>query len=465
MSAATEAIERPGAVRGVVAVRRLRAVSTAAGYALGLGAAAWIVVISVSRGRALQRAHREVMLGAAPFVGRDPADGWDWRFGAALVGAGVIAAVVVAAVWTGWFARARLRTIALSSAAAAAGFALLLALTDRADGVLNGARHPTEYLSNLPKTPPAGEFVRRFLDDLDKYSVHLRGHPPGFILVLKAMAAIGLDGAWPVALLSVVAAAAVVGAVLTTVWAVAGAAWVRRTAPFLILTPYALWQVTSADAVYAAVGAVAVAALAVGLRLQPWRALATGLVAGLLLGSLCYLTYLGVIFALVPALFLTDAALRRRQAAWRVMAGAVVGGLVVIISFRLAGFWWIDGARRTRTEYWEGTAQFRDWDYFKYANIAVLLVAIGPAAVFGLMRLRDRRMWLLCGGAVAAVAASHLSQYTRGEVERIWLLFFPWLVLAAAAATAAAARRWASVFVGLQAATAIALQAALVSKW
>ncbi|HSB88231.1 MAG TPA: hypothetical protein VLD86_18090, partial [Ilumatobacteraceae bacterium] len=274
--------------------RPLRSVGTYSAYAAGLALAARIIVISVTRGRALQRLHREVMLGAAPFVGRNPRDGWDWRFGLGLVGAGVVAVVVLAAVWRGWFHRARVGTIVASCSVAAAGFALTLALTDRTDGVLNGARHPTEYLANLPKTPPAAQFVRTFLEMIDRYSVHVRGHPPGFILVLKFMAAIGLNGPWPAALLSVASTGVLVAAVLSTVRVVAGEEWLRRCAPFLVLAPYALWQVTSADAFYTAVAAVGVAALAVGLHRQSWQAAMAGLAGGLLLGSLLYLTYLGI---------------------------------------------------------------------------------------------------------------------------------------------------------------------------
>jgi hypothetical protein len=253
--------------------------------------------------------------------------------------------------------------------------------------------------------------------------------------------------------------------VLTTVWAVAGGDWVRRCAPFLVAVPYAMWQVTSADSFYTAVGAVGMAAVAVALRCRPRIAIALGGVAGLLLGALLYLTYLGLIFAIVPTVVVGTAAWRRRPAAWRTGVGAAVGVVAVVVAFRVAGFWWIDGARRTRTEYWDGTAKFRDWGYFKFANIAVLLVAIGPAAFAGLLRLRDRRLWILPGAALAAVAASHFSQYTRGEVERIWLLFFPWVVIAAGAAAAATARRSAAMWFALQATGAIVLEAALVSKW
>ena len=465
MSTSTELLERTEPEPVMEARRQSRKVGGYVGCAAGLALAAWVIVISVTRGRALQRLHREVMLGAAPFVGRDPGDGWDWRFGPGLVGAGLVAAAVAAGVWSGWFYRARIRTIVAACSVAATGFALMLALTDGTDGLLNGARHPTEYLANLRKAPPAGEFVRTFLDTINRYSVHVRGHPPGFILVLKLMAGIGLGGPWPAALLSVLSTGVLVAAVLTTVWAVAGAGWLRRCAPFLVLVPYALWQVTSADSFYTAVGALGVAVLAVGLRRRSWQAASAGLAGGLVLGSLMYLTYLGVIFALVPVPFFVAAAIHRRAGTWPALAGAVVGASTVVLAFLLAGFWWIDGARQTRTQYWLGTAQFRTWEYFKYANVAVLLVAIGPAAIVGLMRLRDRRMWLLTGGGLAAVAASHFSQYTRGEVERIWLLFFPWLVIAAGALAAPGSRRSATAWVGLQAACAIGLQAALVSKW
>ncbi|CAN5661991.1 hypothetical protein BH18ACT3_BH18ACT3_19780 [soil metagenome] len=445
--------------------RRLGRWVRRAGFAFAFLIAARVIAIGVDRGRALQRAAPEVFLGAAPLVGRDFNDGWDWRFGLGLVGAGIVGLVVTVAVWRQWFWRVRLRFVVLATAAAAMAFATALALTDGADGVLHGASDDTEYLSNLGIAPPADEFLRTFVDQLDRYSVHIRGHPPGFLLVLKFLDFIHLRGAWPVAMLSVLGAGIVVVATLIAVWAVAGGQWVRRAAPFLVVVPYALWLVTSADAVYAAVGASGVAAVAVALRLTSWRASAVGLAGGLLLGSLLFLTYLGVVFVLVPVGIVGVAATQRRLGALWAVAGAVAGGAVVIVAFRLAGFWWIDGARRTRTEYWEGTAQFRSWDYFRFGNIAVALIALGPAVFAGLLRLRDRRMWLLVGGGLAALAVSHVAQYTRGEVERIWLPLYPWLAIGAAALAPRAGRRSAAMWLGVQAVCAILLQAALVSKW
>jgi hypothetical protein len=282
---------------------------------------------------------------------------------------------------------------------------------------------------------------------------------------LKALDGIGLGGGWPTALLSVAATIALTGGVLVTVWAMVDASWVRRVAPLLIVAPYLLWTVTSADAVFAAVGAWGVAALALGLRATGWRAVVAGGVAGLLLSSLLFLTYGGVTFLLLA---LTLAVSARRAAAAgsaRTVLAAIAVAAAVTAAFALAGFWWFAGAAETRLQYWAGSAQFRTWTYFGVANIAVALIALGPATFAGLLRLFDRRVWVVVGGALLGVAASHLSQYSRAEVERIWLLFFPWIAVAGGALMSPLTRVRSAIWVGAQAAGAIALQAALVSKW
>ena len=71
---------------------------------------------------------------------------------------------------------------------------------------------------------------------------------------------------------------------------------------------------------------------------------------------------------------------------------------------------------------------------------------------------------VVVAGGVALVA-SHLSPYTRGEVERIWLPFFPWIAVAAATTISPTRRLRSGMWVGAQALTAIALQSALVTKW
>ena len=254
--------------------------------------------------------------------------------------------------------------------------------------------------------------------------------------MLKALDGIGLGGAWPAALLSVAATVLLPAGVLVTVWAVAGPEWAWRRAPFLIVAPYALWMVTSADAVFAAIGVWGVAVLALGLRQTGVRALGAGAGAGLLLATLLFMTYGGAIYLLIPLVVVIAGPWWRRSATMPVVLvvlGAVGAAMAVTSAWYLAGFWWFDGAAATRAEYWEGTAQFRVWNYFIVANLAVALIAVGAATLAGLTKLRSRTMWVLVGGSLLAIAAADLSQLSKGEVERIWLLFYPWIVIAAAA--------------------------------
>ncbi len=434
---------------------------------------AWVTALSVIgysvvRGRDLQRREPRVRLGAAPLVGRDSVDGWDWRFGWGLVLAGAILALVVAATHRGWWTSARTRTVYAASGLGAMSFAVALALTDGADGIRYGVADRREYLANLPTMPPAGEFVRTFVERIDDYSVHVRGHPPGFPLVLKALDAVGFGGVWPAAALSILATGIATAAVLAVTARIADETWMRRAAPFLVVAPYLIWMVSSADAVYTAAGAVGTAAVAMGAgRTRPIAA-AWGVAGGLVLGALLFGSYLGAVFLIVPAIIGGYGVIRRRPGATTTALAAAAGAALVVGGFRWAGFWWLDGVRRTNAEYWAGSAQFRPWGYFAVANLAAALIALGPATFAGLTRLRPARICLVVGGALLAIATSDLSQYTRAEVERIWLLFYPWIALAAAglaAAMGAAGRHRATWWLAAQGGGAIVLQAALVSKW
>jgi methylthioxylose transferase len=425
-----------------------------------------LIAVSLLWGSRYQAQTPEIFLGAAPFVGRNFRDGWDWRIGWGLVGAAFVAVAAATAVITGWWWRVTVPRVVVASSFGAGLFATMLALLDGPDGVLFGATQSTEYLVNVPTAPPAGTFVRGFVAHIDVYSVHVRGHPPGFLLVLEAMDAVGLGGAWATAGLSILATCALPAGVLVAVWATAGAEWVRRAAPLLVVAPYALWMVTSADAAYTAVAAWGVALLALALRGR--GSVVWGSASGLLLGALLFLTYGGATFLTLPATLVVAASRRcgdGRRRAWLAATAAIGGISAVVVGFAVAGFWWPAGAAATKAQYWTGTAQHRTWTYFAVANLAITAIAVGPATWAGVTRLADRRVIALVGGAAAALLAAQLSQYSRGEVERIWLLFFPWLALAGAGVIVTAARRRAACWVGAQATVAIVLQAALVSKW
>ena len=70
-------------------------------------AAAWVICVSVQRGHDLQRTAPEVFHGAAPLVGRNVRDGWDWRFAWGWVGAGVVAIALTASCWRALLAAIR----------------------------------------------------------------------------------------------------------------------------------------------------------------------------------------------------------------------------------------------------------------------------------------------------------------------------------------------------------------------
>ncbi len=434
--------------------------------------------VAIDWGRNLQRTAPEIFLGAAPLVGRNFRDAWDWRFGWGLIGAGLVASGIVVLARRGWFASARLRVVLAATGASAGVFSTLLALTDGRDGLFYGVEDDTEYLANLPLAPPAGDFVRNFVVDINDYSVHVRGHPPGFVVLLKMFDAVGLSGSWPVMLISLVSTMLLPIGVLIAVWAIAGESWVRRSAPFLIVAPYAIWMMTSADAFYSALGAWGVAFVALGVRRDGRGAVWLGAMGGLLLSTLLFMTYGGAVYLLVPlAIAIAGWRMRRHSSVGAgttsTVVGAVVMALTVTLMWFAAGFWWFDGAEATRDEYWEGTAQFRIWNYFIFANLVAALFAVGPATFVGLTRLRERRLWVLVGGALAGLMIANLSQLSKAETERIWLLFYPWLVIAGAALASRfdserlklSANTVFAGWIALQAVCAILLQASLVSKW
>jgi hypothetical protein len=64
-----------------------------------------------------------------------------------------------------------------------------------------------------------------------------------------------------------------------------------------------------------------------------------------------------------------------------------------------------------------------------------------------------------------ALMASHLSTFTKAEVERIWLPFFPFVTIAAATFLGSRHRAIGAALIVVQAGAALLLQSSLVQKW
>ena len=144
------------------------------------------------------------------------------------------------------------------------------------------------------------------------------------------------------------------------------------------------------------------------------------------------------------------------------MGGLAVGFGAVVAAFTADGFWWPDGVRATHHFYAHNYGSgSRPYGYFLLADLAVFVLMIGPAAVAGVARINLRRGtagWLVVA-ALLAVAVSDLSGVMRGEVERIWLPYAPWVVVAAAVLNRT--RGWLL----LQVAVALAVQGLVISPW
>jgi hypothetical protein len=397
------------------------------------------------------------------------------------LGFGTPAALLVAALvtWRGarWAASARWPCLLAAGYLGTVAWTLSLALVDGwSAGLTERLTVQAEYLHEVPRVTDIhamlSGFTARILDfQPDSWSTHTAGHPPGALLLFVWLDRIGLGGGTAAGLACVLLGATVSVSVPVTLRALGAEDAARSVWPFLVLFPGAVWVGASADGIFAAVVAAGLALLAVGGRV-------TAVPGGLLLGFALYLSY-G--FVLVGLLALTVVLLRSRDrlGVFVVAAVAVVG---VVVFFTLAGFWWLDGYDLVVRRYYQGWAVHRPYGYWVWANLAALLLSAGPVVgpamrrAIALVPVRPSghrpigfRRWLavprrgLVGpgrpavwlplAAVVVVLAANLSALSKAEVERIWLPFAVWL-LVATAHLPAGQRRW---WLALQAGTALAV--------
>ncbi|MEO6126476.1 MAG: hypothetical protein ABIR32_22475 [Ilumatobacteraceae bacterium] len=426
---------------------------------IGVGVVAVILLAVLERyafseGWRLQRQNSAIKLGAGPFVGS-----WELRLSAKILPA--VAIAVTAVIWLPTVVR-RLRSTraALATAAVSALFAVALAASDGWHAIIAPVVHPTEYWQGTRAGGSVVDYLSSFLKRQGGSSVHVRGHPPGFSMMLLLLRSVGLGSAWFAAAISFAGVAMGVTAIGCTVRRLAGREAFVRSLPFLALAPYAIWQGTSADAFFSGLASVGIGLLVLAMTsTRRWVERTSAVVGGLVIGTCCLLTFA------TPTLIPLVAAVTWKTRRVRWIPLALVGTALVVGLFAVGGYWWLDGLTNTRKFYAAGTAKFRPTFYFFFANLAVLAIAVGPAAVAGLVRFRStaRTISVIVVGVLGCVLLADGSGLSKAETERIWLLYMPWISVAAAGvATTVGRQRW---WLGSQATAAIVLQVALVSKW
>ena len=397
---------------------------------------------------------------------------WDPRVGVGTLPA-LVLGVLVTAYGTDLAQRLPWGRLLATTYAGGLAWMVSLGLVDGVGGLGRVLDHPYEYLRTARVTHDFPATLREYVDRIpysaepDNWPVHVAGHPPGALGFFVALDRIGLGGWLAAGLVVTVLAASTAVAVLVTLRLLGAEALARRAAPFLVVGPAAIWQCVSADAVFAAVAAWGMAALAAAATARPGaRRLGWSVVAGTLLGGCVMLSY-GL-----PLLGLLAVAVLVAARSWRPLVPAALAAAAVVGAFAVAGFAWWEALPVLRERYWDGVASNRPPAYWMWGNLAALLFCTGPLAAAGvahtLARVRDavldpgrRAVTLLVGAGVAMVLAADASQMSRAEVERIWLPFVPWLLVSCAVLPT----RWRQRGLALQVVAALVVQHLLHPDW
>lgn len=377
---------------------------------------------------------------------------------------------------------------------------LSLAFVDGAGGIGTILDTDYEYLNTARATTdlPAtlGIYVERIPFDapLGNWPVHIAGHPPGALTFFVVLDRLGLGNGFAAGMVVTLIAASTAVAVLLTVRLLAGQHWARRSAPFLVLGPAAIWQAVSADAMFAATAAWGMFALALSARRAQQSGSITAvsgrrsgsawllpaLISGGLLGFCVMLSY-GL-----PLLGILAITVLWLGGSWRPLIPAILAALAVVLAYAAFGFYWWEALGVLHERYWDGVASRRPPTYWMWGNLAAFSFSAGPAIGVGLAaamyRWRSARrdasagqigtgnhpdsstaralLWLVLAG-VAMVAAADVSQMSRAEVERIWLPFVPWVLLSCALLP----DRWRRPTLALQIGSALVIQHLLATGW
>ncbi len=404
------------------------------------------------------------------------------------LGPGTAPAVVIAVLGIGYAGRLARglswRSLLVASYVGSLAWMSSLALVDGNDGIGVILDYKYEYM-NTARTIDSWskvsgmlhEYVARIdADHPHNWPTHISGHPPGAVLFFIGLVALGLTSGLAAGWAVIVVASSTTAAVLQTMRVLGAEQAARRAAPFLVLGPAAIWTAVSADAVFATVSAWGMCCLAVACTRPAYRAMAGwSVAAGVLLGYAVMMSYgLPLLGFLAVAILL----ITRRVAPLPWAAGA---GLAVLLAFYAAGFAWWEALPAVHERQFRGVAASRPQQYYLWANLASLAWSAGLVMFAGVATVLARRWssWrsmlaardgrdrevrvvsLLVVAATLMVLAADVSGSSRGEVERIWLPFVPWLIVG----TAVLPPRWRRVGLVVQVVMALVTQHLIHPDW
>lgn len=385
-------------------------------------------------------------------------------------GPGTVPAVLIAllVITAGPAVAARMRWVPLLALTYLTSLAWIVSMTlvdGWSYGVVTKLTNAKNYLAEVDRvdsiTGLLSEFTSRIVLEPGSWAVHVSGHPPGVLMVFVWLDRIGLGGGIAASMLCMVVGAATGVGIAVTLRALGEETTARALLPFAVLLPAVVWIGVSADGMFAGVLACGTALLATGAARRGASGDVLAFAGGLVLGYVLYLSY-GLVLAGLLALVVLV-----RQRRLRPTLVAVAGVALVVGLFTAHGFWWYEGYELVRIRYYQGIASTRPYDYFVWANLACVVLSIGPAALAGLRRLAHRPRAapvgaaLLTAAALAMIAIADLSGMSKAETERIWLPFTMWLVVPCALLPRHQARYWLAA----QAVLGLLLNHLLFTRW
>jgi hypothetical protein len=357
------------------------------------------------------------------------------------------------------------RRLLAASYAGSLAWLLSLAFVDGRSGISRVLGNPYEYLGTARDVGSVPHLLDTYISRIpyaadDNWPTHVAGHPPATLLFFVGLVKLGLGGDFAAGMVVTVLAATTAVAVLVTLRALDAEEWARRAAPFLVLTPAAVFMAVSGDALIGAVVAWGLACLALATHRLWWA-----VPAGLLLGTSVLMSYGMPLMGLVAVAVLVAAR------SWRPLPVAAVAALAVVLGFAALGFAWWDAYPVLEQRYADGIASDRPQAYWWYGDLACLAISAGPLLLSGVLaagstalssaRGSSRTVLLLVGAVTLVVAGADASGMSKAEVERIWLPFVPWLTLSFVLLP----ERWRRWGLGLQVLTALVVQHVFYTAW